>query len=207
MNTADNNTATGAAALFLNTTGDGNTANGVAALLSNSTGAANTANGVQALFSNTTGFDNTAVGWQALLNNTTGYNNTAIGIFAGYGITTASNVIAIGTPGANVNDSCYIGGIAGADATGGDPVFVTGSGKLGTINPPSSARFKEEIKPMNEASEVILALNPVTFRYKKEFDPKHMPQFGLVAEEVEKVNPDLVKRDRDANFKRCATKP
>ncbi len=200
MNTADNNTATGAAALFLNTTGDGNTANGVAALLSNSTGAANTANGVQALFSNTTGFDNTAVGWQALLNNTTGYNNTAIGIFAGFGITTASNVVAIGTPGANVNDSCYIGGIAGADATGGDPVFVTGSGKLGTINPPSSARFKEEIKPMNEASEVILALNPVTFRYKKEFDPKHMPQFGLVAEEVEKVNPDLVKRDRDGKL-------
>jgi hypothetical protein len=200
LNTANNNTATGAAALFLNTTGDGNTANGVAALLNNSTGAANTANGVQALFSNTTGFDNTAVGWQALLNNTSGFNNTAIGIFAGFGITTASNVIAIGTPGANVDNSCYIGGIAGADATGGDPVFVTGAGKLGTINPPSSARFKEEIKPMNEASEVILALNPVTFRYKKEFDPKHMPQFGLVAEEVEKVNPDLVKRDRDGKL-------
>ena len=150
--------------------------------------------------SNTTGFDNTAVGCQALLNNTTGFNNTAIGIFAGFGVTTASNVIAIGTPGANVDNSCYIGGIAGADATGGDPVFVTGDGKLGTINPPSSARFKEEIKPMNEASEVILALNPVTFRYKKEFDPKHMPQFGLVAEEVEKVNPDLVKRDRDGKL-------
>ena len=87
--------------------------------------------------------------------------------------------------------------IAGADATGGDPVFVTGAGKLGTINPPSSARFKEEIKPMNEASEVILALNPVTFRYKKEFDPKHMPQFGLVAEEVEKVSPSLVIRDAE----------
>jgi hypothetical protein len=178
LNTADNNTATGAAALLLNTTGDGNTANGVAALLSNSTGAANTANGVQALFSNTTGFDNTAVGWQAMVNNTTGFNNTAIGIFAGFGITTASNVIAIGTPGANVDNSCYIGGIAEADATGGDPVFVTGDGKLGTINPPSSARFKEGIKPMNEASEVILALNPVTFRYKKEFDPKHMPQLA-----------------------------
>jgi Chaperone of endosialidase len=200
LNTADNNTATGAAALFLNTTGDGNTANGVAALLSNSTGAANTANGVQALFSNTAGFDNTAVGWQTLFNNTTGFNNTAIGIFAGFSITTASNVIAIGTPGANVDNSCYIGGIAGADATGGDPVFVTGDGKLGTINPPSSARFKEEIKPMNKASEVILSLNPVTFRYKKEFDPKHMPQFGLVAEEVEKVNPDLVKRDRDGKL-------
>jgi Chaperone of endosialidase len=200
LNTANNNTATGAAALFLNTTGDGNTANGVAALLSNSTGAANTANGMQALFSNTTGFDNTAVGWQAMLNNTIGFNNTAIGIFAGYSITTASNVVAIGTPGANVDNSCYIGGIAGADATGGDPVFVTGDGKLGTINPPSSARFKEEIKPMNEASEVILSLNPVTFRYKKEFDPKHMPQFGLVAEEVEKVNPGLVKRDRDGKL-------
>jgi len=200
LNTADNNTATGAAALILNTTGYNNTANGVAALLTNSTGAANTANGMQALFSNTTGFDNTAVGFEALVNNTTGFNNTAVGIFAGFSVTTASNVIAIGTPGANVNDSCYIGGIAGADATGGDPVFVTGDGKLGTINPPSSARFKEEIKAMNAASEVILALNPVTFRYKKEFDPKQMPQFGLVAEDVEKVDPDLVKRDRDGKL-------
>jgi hypothetical protein len=200
LNTADNNTAVGAAALFLNTTGEGNTANGIAALLNNSTGAANTANGMQALFSNTTGFDNTAVGWQALLNNTTGFNNTAIGIYAGFGVTTASNVIAIGTSGANVDNSCYLGGIFGADATGGDAVFVTGNGKLGTINPSSSARFKEEIKPMNEVSEVILALKPVTFRYKKEFDPKHMPQFGLVAEEVEKVNPDLVKRDRDGKL-------
>ena len=98
-----------------------------------------------------------------------------------------------------MDNSCYIGGIAGADAAGGDPVYVTGEGKLGTTFP-SSARFKEEIKPMNKASEVILALNPVTFRTKKSSIPKHMPQFGLVAEEVEKANPDLVKRDRDGKL-------
>ena len=97
-------------------------------------------------------------------------------------------------------NSCFIGNIFGADATGGDPVFITTNGKLGTINPPSSARFKEEIKPMSKASEAILALKPVTFRYKKEFDPNGVPQFGLVAEEVERVSPDLVKRDRDGRL-------
>jgi hypothetical protein len=99
-----------------------------------------------------------------------------------------------------VANSCFIGNIFGADATGGDPVFITTNGKLGTINPPSSARFKEEIKPMSKASEAILALKPVTFRYKKEFDPNGVPQFGLVAEEVERVSPDLVKRDRDGKL-------
>ena len=99
-----------------------------------------------------------------------------------------------------MDNSCFIGNISGADATGGEAVFVTGDGKLGTVNLPSSARFKEEVKPMNKASEAILALKPVTFRYKKEFDPKGIPQFGLVAEEVEKVNPDLVKRDRDSKL-------
>src|SRR5262249_26983704 len=79
----------------------------------------------------------------------------------------------------------------------GDAVFITTDGKLGTVNPPSSARYKEAIKPMNKASEVILALKPVTFRYKREFDRNRTPQFGLVAEDVEKVNRDLVKRDRD----------
>src|SRR5262249_28554559 len=80
------------------------------------------------------------------------------------------------------------------------PVFITSDGKLGTINPPSSARFKDDIKPMNKASETILGLKPVTFRYKKEFDPKGGPQFGLVAEDVEKIAPDLVKRDRDGTL-------
>jgi predicted ribosome quality control (RQC) complex YloA/Tae2 family protein len=99
-----------------------------------------------------------------------------------------------------VDNSCFIGNISGQPAVGGDPVFVTSAGKLGTITAISSARFKDEITPMNQASEAILGLKPVTFRYKKEIDPNGIPQFGLVAEEVEKVNPDLVKRDREGNL-------
>jgi hypothetical protein len=99
-----------------------------------------------------------------------------------------------------VDDSCYIGNIWGADATGGDPVFVRTDGTLRTVNNPSAVRLKENIKPMNKASEAILTLKPVTFRYKKEFDPKRIAQFGLVAEEVEKIDPDLVKRDRDGKL-------
>ena len=91
----------------------------------------------------------------------------------------------------------YIAGISGKDAAGGDPVFITSNGKLGTVNPPSAARFKEEMKPMNQASEVLFALKPVTFRYKQELDPEGVAQFGLVAEDVEKVNPDLVARDEE----------
>jgi hypothetical protein len=154
---------------------------------------------------------NTALGAFALTNLTAGEANTAVGISAGTTLTTGdrnlyianqgpnalseSNTIRIGTTGTQT--ATFIAGINGQDATGGDPVFITTAGKLGTVNPPSSARFKEEIKPMNQASEAILALKPVTFRYKKEFDPTRVPQFGLVAEEVEKVNPDLVKRDRE----------
>jgi Chaperone of endosialidase len=123
-----------------------------------------------------------------------------LGDRAGSGVTNAHDVICIGVDGANVNNSCYIGNISGQLATGGDQVFISSDGKLGTSNTPSSARFKDEIKPMDKASEAILALKPVIFRYKKEFDPKGIPQFGLVAEDVEKVNPDLVKRDRDGNL-------
>src|SRR5262249_44378124 len=109
------------------------------------------------------------------------------------GVANESNTIRIGTG----QTATFIAGISGANVAGGDQVFILSNGKLGTVNPPSSARFKEEIKPMNQASEVILALKPVTFRYKKECDAASIPQFGLVAEEVEKVNPDLVKRDRE----------
>ena len=94
----------------------------------------------------------------------------------------------------------YIAGIRDAEASGGDAVFVTTDGKLGTVSVPSAARFKDEIRPMNGASEVILALKPVTFHYKKELDPSGVPQFGLVAEEVEKAAPDLVKRDRSGKL-------
>src|SRR5580704_2716161 len=196
------NTATGWRALVANTTGLHNTADGFSALLRNTMGSHNTASGDDALSANTTGSFNTVDGAHSLLVNSTGSGNTVLGFGAGNSVTTANNVICIGAnvAGANVTNSCFIGNIFGADATGGDPVFITSNGKLGTINPPSSARFKEEIKPMSKASEAILALKPVTFRYKKEFDPNGVPQFGLVAEEVERVSPDLVKRDRDGKL-------
>jgi hypothetical protein len=196
------NTATGWRALVANTTGLHNTADGFSALLRNTMGSHNTASGDDALSGNTTGSFNTVDGAHSLVVNSTGSGNTVLGFGAGNSVTTANNVICIGAnvAGANVANSCFIGNIFGADATGGDPVFITSNGKLGTINPPSSARFKEEIKPMSKASEAILALKPVTFRYKKEFDPNGVPQFGLVAEEVERVSPDLVKRDRDGKL-------
>src|SRR4029077_7665830 len=222
-NTGDQNTATGAAALFSNTTGLNNTANGAFALLNNTVGGNNTANGQEALFSNTTGnantavggvalfgntvgAQNTAVGDQALHNNTTGSVNTALGFLAGSSLTTGDNNIDIGASvvgvagesntiriGSTDITDTYIRGISGATAAGGAAVFVNGNGKLGTMT--SSERFKDEIKPMEKASEAILALRPVSFRYKKEIDPQGIRQFGLVAEEVERVNPDLVIRD------------
>ena len=209
--TGEQNTANGESALFSNTTGGGNTANGDRALYYNTTGVGNTAVGAEALFSNTadsntavgggalgsntTGARNTATGGDALGNNTSGQNNIALGARAGINVTTASNVIAIGIPGNDVNDSCYIGNIFGATSSGGTAVFVNIDGRLGTMT--SSLRFKEEIKPMERASEALFALKPVVFRYKKDIDPAGTPQLGLVAEEVEKVNPDLVVRDKE----------
>ena len=189
------NTANGDGALSSNTTGGDNTANGFEALLNNTTGNENTANGDFALDSNTTGFNNTAIGDDALGNNTTGTDNIALGVIAGNGVTTANNVICIGAFGNNVSNSCYIGNIFGATSSGGTAVFINSNGRLGTVT--SSRRFKEEIKPMDKASEALFALKPVTFRYKKGIDPQGIPQFGLVAEEVEKVNPDLVIRDKE----------
>ena len=186
------NTANGLFALQNNTTGGPNTANGRDALQSNTIGGFNTANGRGALFSNTTGNNNTANG-DAALYFTTGSDNTALGILAGVNVTTASNVIAIGSSGANVSNSCYIGQIFGVTSSGGTAVFINSAGRLGTTT--SSRRFKEGIKPMEGASEVLFALKPVTFRYNKGIDPQGIPQFGLVAEEVEAVNPDLVVRD------------
>jgi hypothetical protein len=211
-NIGGENTATGAGALLSSTTGTQNTANGAFALFSNGSGTWNTAIGAHALFSNTggggntatgryalagnsTGDNNTANGFQALANNTTGSNNIALGYNAGEGVTTASNVIAIGTSGNNVNDSCYIGNIFSATSSGGTAVFANSNGRLGTMT--SSARFKEQIKPMGKASEAILALRPVSFCYKKEIDPQGIPEFGLIAEDVEKVSPELVIHDTD----------
>ena len=206
------NTAIGAAALLFNTTGFSNTATGVTALLSNTTGVDNTATGTQALFNNTTGSfntangafalpsnatgdNNTAIGFGTLANNTTGSSNIALGLEAGFHVTTADNVICIGELGENVSNSCYIGQIFGATSSGGTAVFINSDGRLGTTT--SSRRFKEEIKPMERASEALFALKPVAFRYKKQIDPQGIPQFGLVAEDVEKINPDLVVRDKE----------
>ena len=121
-----------------------------------------------------------------------------MGVQAGIGVTTAFNVICIGASGGNVDDSCYIGNIFGQTSSGGTTVFINSDGKLGTDT--SSRRFKEEIKPMERTSEALYALKPVTFRYKKAIDPKGIPQFGLVAEDVEAVNPDLVGRDENGDI-------
>jgi hypothetical protein len=222
-NTGTLNTAVGLNALTANTNGDGNTALGAgpgqvegnfvpAALGSNTTGRNNTAVGgagtsgsFAALGSNIDGNGNTAIGQSALPLNTTGSDNIAVGVNAGQNLTTGSNNIDIGNAGvadeANTirigttfeQTATYIAGISGATASSGAAVFVNTDGQLGTMT--SSARFKDEIKPMDKASTAILALKPVTFRYKKGIDPRRIPQFGLVAEDVEKVNPDLVVRD------------
>jgi uncharacterized coiled-coil protein SlyX len=193
--TGVSNTATGDQALESNTTGGFNTATGVSALFNNTTGSANTASGVDALLSNTTGDSNTASGDAALFNNTAGIGNTALGFGAGSGVTTASNVICIGANviGANVSNSCFVGNIREVTTAMGDaiPVVIDSAGQLGTTS--SSQRFKKEIQPMDQASEAILALKPVTFRYKS--DNTATTQFGLIAEEVAAVNPELVVRD------------
>ena len=186
------NTGVGAGTLALNTS-DFNTAVGAVALLLNTTGLGNTATGASALQNNTTGGDNTADGTGALQNNTTGGANTALGAGAGLGVFTASHVIAIGTNGADVSDSCFIGNIRGVRTANADAISVVidSAGQLGTLS--SSRRFKKEIKPMDKTSEAIFALRPVAFHYKN--DKTSMPQFGLIAEEVAEVNPDLVVRD------------
>jgi len=199
------NTATGAGALFHNTTGGANTATGLDALNENTTGSNNTATGEFALEFNTTGNFNTAIGFEALSLGTTGSNNIGIGTQGGsFNIAGSNNIdignvgkfsdsatIRIGTKG--THQKTFIAGISGVTIASGVGVIIDTFGHLGTVV--SSASFKEAIKPMDKASEAILALKPVTFRYKHKLDPEGIPQFGLVAEEVEKVNPALVARD------------
>jgi hypothetical protein len=152
-----------------------------------------------------TGGNNTALGYNTLLALTTGSSNIAVGSSAGSALTTGNLNIDIGNNGvagesktirigkSGTQTSTIIAGITGTTVAGGVGVIIGSNGKLGTVV--SSARFKEAIKPMDKASEAILALKPVTFRYRHELDPDGIPQFGLVAEQVEKVNPDLVARD------------
>jgi trimeric autotransporter adhesin len=199
------NTATGAVALQNNTSGNDNTATGFAALNGNIAGALNTATGVGALASST-GDLNIALGFGAGANLPTGNNNIYVG---NIGVAAEANRIRVGTEVAVVDPfgvthpahtATYIAGITGTEAIGGDTVFVTSEGKLGTVSVLSSARFKQDVKSMDNVSEALFSLKPITFRYKKELDPKGTLQFGLMAEDVVKVVPDLVKRDRDGKL-------
>ena len=200
-------TAEGTNALQNLTTGAGNTGVGWRALFSAGDANFNTGVGVGALLLNT-GDSNTAVGTAALLLNTTGSGNVCVGQAAGNGITTHNNIIAIGQGVSGVSgffgevdNACYIGNIwqHGVNPNNGYAVLVDADGKLGTaLDIPrgaSSAQFN--IKPMANDSESILALKPATFRHKQEFDATGIPAFGLVAEEVAKVNPALVVLDRE----------
>jgi len=224
--TASGNTAVGSQALLSNTASTRNVAVGAAALDSLTSGEMNTAVGNVSLEQGVSVNFNTALGRHAL-GRTQGDQNTGLGFFAGWNLSddgtnniyignagpvpigTESNTIRIGTQTATIvtvgnppfeshpmpaHTATFIAGISGT-AINGRPVMINANGRLGTA--PSSARFKEEIKPMDKASEAILALKPVMFRYKKEVDAERTPQFGLVAEQVEKVNPDLVTRDPD----------
>jgi hypothetical protein len=204
------NSASGYEALYTNSTADYNTASGYGALYS-SNGTSNTAAGYEALYGNTSGADNTATGVHALAANTTGSNNIGEGYHAGYNLTTGSNNIDIGSPGVkaesgvirigtitgttSTQSAAYIAGIYGIKtATAGTAVFIDSSGQLGTVS--SSIRYKEDIQPIAGASERLLMLRPVEFRYKKADASGDKPiQYGLIAEEVAKVYPELVVRD------------
>ena len=203
------NTATGFFALQSNTTGDINIATGQQALNHNTTGDENVAVGASALFNNITGNDNIAIGFGALLNNT-GSGNVALGTLAGANLTTGNSNLVIGNLlGGVAGESntmriglsqfrTFISGIRGVTTGNANaiPVLIDSDGQLGTMS--SSRRFKHEIKPMDTASQAILSLKPVTFNYKS--DNTNTPQFGLIAEEVAEVNPDLVVRDKDGQI-------
>ena len=207
---ADSNTAIGDNALFSNTVGFQNTAVGDWALFNNITGNANIAIGALALYVDFTGGGNTAVGRYALSDNESGIVNIVLGFHAGdrttgnnnivigdRGVAGESNTIRIGGDGVGYGPqtATFISGISGT-AVVGDAVVVDGNGQLGTVA--SSARFKKNIKPMDKTSEAILALKPVSFKYRS--DSKGTPQFGLIAEEVAKVNSDLVVRNRNGEI-------
>ena len=225
--TGSNNTAIGYTALWNNTSGSYNTAFGSGALLDNQTGGQNTAVGFDALYANTgtnntasgynalystTGNSNTGFGTYALYNNTTGIYNIGVGMFSGYYNPVGSNfnidignygsgndngVIRIGTPG--WESSFYAAGINGVGVSGGIPVYINSNGQLGTVN--SSIRFKEDVHDMAAASDGLMKLRPVTYRYKKAYADGSKPvDYGLIAEEVAEVYPDLVVKNSDGQI-------
>jgi len=201
--------ANGQQALYSNTGGYQNTANGNQALFNNTDGFDNTAYGFAALAFNTNGITNTAVGFNAL-GQSTGSGNTGVGHNAGFNLTTGDDNIDIGNQGiagesetiriGDTQTAAYMAGIFGQSVMSagstGTAVFVDSAGKLGTIV--SSRRFKDGIKPMDQASEVILELKPVTFHYKS--DQTNTPCFGLIAEDVAAVDPDLIVRDKNGEI-------
>jgi hypothetical protein len=206
--TGSGNTASGAAALSFNTIGKDNTASGFGALYSNTTGKDNTASGAEALELNATGNNNTAIGTNALVNNTTGGGNIGLGINAGKNIVTGSSNIDIGNGGTGSDTNTirigiqgtqtrtYIAGVSGIISGGSESTELAvnrTTGQIGVI--PSSARYKRDIHDMGGASTDLMKLRPVTFRYKG--DPEGTLQYGLVAEEVARVYPELVVHDDD----------
>jgi len=162
-------------------------------MYSNQDGIQNTAVGNGALELNTSGISNTAIGIGALYDSASGSNNSVLGAFAGINVFSASNVICIGADGQDVSNSTWIGNVYGVTTQSGTTaqVVVSDDGQLGIIT--SSERFKKDIASMDKTSEELLSLRPVTFHYKT--DTKGAPQFGLIAEEVAKVNPSLVVSD------------
>jgi len=214
LNTGTQNTAVGVNALGLNTAGQFNAAVGAFALSNNTMGTDNTAIGTSALKNNTTGGQNIAIGEQALQTNTAGNHNNAIGNAtldncsgddnvalghtAGSSATTGSNNVYIGanlTGVAGESNACYIASIFGQTSANGIPVLINSNSKLGTAT--SSKRFKKDIKPMDKASEALFSLTTGSFHYKEEIDPTGTSQFGLVAEDVARINHDLVVRDKE----------
>ena len=193
--TGNSNTGIGVSALMSNTAGNNNTANGVSALSSNTAGGGNVAVGTGALFDNDFGNTNTAVGVSALANNLA-TDNTAIGADAGFFATTGRGNVYIGaemTGLAGESQHTYIRNINTTPVSGAGTDTVTvdlTTGLLGHAS--SSRRYKEDIKPMDNASEAVYGLHPVSFRYRKEIDRTRSTSFGLIAEEVAKVNPVLV---------------
>ena len=201
--TGQQNTGVGIGALYTNTTGSYNSASGTFGLHDNTTGSSNNASGYGALYKNTTGANNNAMGVFAMGSNTIGSNNIAMGQYAGYNATSGSNNIEIGSRGAAADNNVirigspgtqaatYVAGVSGVNVTGGATVVVNSSGQLGVVS--SSRRYKEDIRSMGAASDRLLALRPVTFRYKKADENGRKPeQYGLIAEEVAKVMPELV---------------
>jgi hypothetical protein len=206
------NTAVGRSALLLNTVGVGNTAVGGYALTSatgsyntgvgdgalhKASGGSNSALGTGALGANTSGTGNVGVGIDALSHNRLGNDNTAIGSGGG-GLISGSGNVYIGPDTTayadDESDTTRISNIYSSVATT-RAVYIDGDNKIGTLS--SSRRYKDEIKPMDAASETLFALRPVSFRYKKEVDRSRALSFGLIAEEVAEVDPDLITRDKE----------